>query len=80
MRLSDVNIYPNPFPKGRKAEGVIEAHANGFRFVSKKTGDKFGNVPPPSEIMARFPVLERQVRVFPRRNASLHPHPPPLPP
>ena len=35
-RLSNVRVYPNLQAKGRKTEGDLEAHLNGFRFTAKK--------------------------------------------
>jgi len=35
-RLQNVRIYPNLQARGRKTEGDLEAHLNGFRFTAKK--------------------------------------------
>ena len=35
-RLQNVRVYPNLQARGRKTEGDLEAHINGFRFTAKK--------------------------------------------
>ncbi len=35
-RLQNVRVYPNLQARGRKTEGDLEAHLNGFRFTAKK--------------------------------------------
>jgi nucleosome binding factor SPN SPT16 subunit len=39
--LSDLKVRPNI--SGKKSTGNLEAHANGFRFITKK-GEKLGNI------------------------------------
>jgi nucleosome binding factor SPN SPT16 subunit len=49
-RLQNVRVYPNLQARGRKTEGDLEAHLNGFRFTAKKDKNN-ASVPASSRVI-----------------------------
>ncbi|EKX36655.1 FACT complex subunit spt16, partial [Guillardia theta CCMP2712] len=52
-RLQNLRIYPNIQARGRKTEGDLEAHVNGFRFAVKKA---------PSPDLKHIDILYRNIK------------------